>query len=68
MTQGAELDVVGIGNAIVDVLAHCEDAFLESERLVKGSMNLIEVAQSDGLYDRMGPGIEVSGGAAANSS
>jgi sugar/nucleoside kinase (ribokinase family) len=67
MTQGADLDVLGIGNAIVDVLAHCEDAFLESEGLVKGSMNLIEVAQSDGLYERMGPGVEVSGGAAANS-
>ncbi len=67
MTQGAELDVLGIGNAIVNVLAHCEDAFLVSEKLVKGSMNLIEVAQSDGLYRRMGPGIEVSGGAAANS-
>jgi sugar/nucleoside kinase (ribokinase family) len=66
MTQ-ADLDVLGIGNAIVDVLAHCEDAFLESEGLVKGSMNLIEVAQSDGLYERMGPGVEVSGGAAANS-
>jgi sugar/nucleoside kinase (ribokinase family) len=67
MTQGADLDVLGIGNAIVDVLAHCEDAFLESEGLVKGSMNLIEVAESDGLYERMGPGVEVSGGAAANS-
>ncbi len=67
MTRDAELDVLGIGNAIVDVLAHCDDAFLESEGLVKGSMNLIEVAQSDGLYDRMGPGLEVSGGAAANS-
>jgi sugar/nucleoside kinase (ribokinase family) len=66
MTQ-ADLDVLGIGNAIVDVLAHCQDAFLESEGLVKGSMNLIEVAQSDGLYERMGPGVEVSGGAAANS-
>jgi sugar/nucleoside kinase (ribokinase family) len=66
MTQ-ADLDVLGIGNAIVDVLAHCEDAFLESEGLVKGSMNLIEVAQSDALYERMGPGVEVSGGAAANS-
>ncbi len=60
-------DVLGIGNAIVDVLAHCEDAFLEAEGLVKGSMNLIEVAQSASLYERMGPAVEVSGGAAANS-
>lgn len=63
----AELDVLGIGNAIVDVLAHCDDAFLETEGLVKGSMNLIEVEQSAALYRRMGPGVEVSGGAAANS-
>ena len=67
MTHDAELDLLGIGNAIVDVLAHCDDAFLEAEGLVKGSMNLIEVEESNGLYDRMGPGVEVSGGAAANS-
>lgn len=63
----AEYDVLGIGNAIVDVLAHCDDAFLEAEDLVKGSMNLIEVDQSASLYSRMGPAVEVSGGAAANS-
>ena len=67
MTRGDELDVLGIGNAIVDVLAHCGDDFLDAEGLVKGSMNLIEVEQSASLYDRMGPAIEVSGGAAANS-
>ena len=67
MTNEPELDVVGIGNAIVDVLAHCDDAFVETEGLVKGSMNLIEVDQSNSLYERMGPGIEMSGGAAANS-
>jgi sugar/nucleoside kinase (ribokinase family) len=66
-TRGADFDVLGIGNAIVDVLAHCDDAFLEAEGLVKGSMNLIEVSRSDSLYGRMGPGVEVSGGAAANS-
>ena len=67
MTNEPELDVLGIGNAIVDVLAHCDDAFVETEGLVKGSMNLIEVDQSNSLYERMGPGIEMSGGAAANS-
>jgi sugar/nucleoside kinase (ribokinase family) len=70
MTRGsgsATYDVLGIGNAIVDVLSHCEDAFLEAEGLVKGSMNLIEVAQSTSLYERMGPAVEISGGAAANS-
>jgi len=67
MTRGDELDVLGIGNAIVDVLAHCDEEFLAAEGLVKGSMNLIEVEESATLYDRMGPAIEVSGGAAANS-
>jgi sugar/nucleoside kinase (ribokinase family) len=67
VTHDAELDLVGIGNAIVDVLAHCDDAFLEAEGLVKGSMNLVEAAQSNSLYSRMGPGVEMSGGAAANS-
>lgn len=67
MTSYPELDVLGIGNAIVDVLAHCEDEFIEAEGLVKGSMNLIEVETSNSLYERMGPGIEMSGGAAANS-
>ena len=67
MSEGAEFDVLGIGNAIVDVLAHCDDAFLDAENLVKGSMNLIEVEQSKALYRRMGTAVEVSGGAAANS-
>jgi sugar/nucleoside kinase (ribokinase family) len=67
MTRGDELDVLGIGNAIVDVLAHCDEAFLAAEGLVKGSMNLIEVERSTSLYGHMGPAIEVSGGAAANS-
>ena len=67
MSEGAEFDVLGIGNAIVNVLAHCDDAFLDAEGLVKGSMNLIEVEQSKALYTRMGAAVEVSGGAAANS-
>ncbi len=66
-SDSATYDVLGIGNAIVDVLAHCDDGFLEAEGLVKGSMNLIEVARSAGLYARMGPAVEISGGAAANS-
>jgi sugar/nucleoside kinase (ribokinase family) len=60
-------DVLGIGNAIVDVLAHCDDAFIDAEGLVKGSMTLIEVERAAALYERMGPAVEVSGGAAANS-
>ncbi|WP_217915856.1 adenosine kinase [Miltoncostaea marina] len=63
----AEFDVLGIGNAIVDVLARSEDAFLGEHGLAKGSMTLIDAAQADALYDRMGPGVEVSGGSVANS-
>jgi sugar/nucleoside kinase (ribokinase family) len=60
-------DVIGIGNAIVDVLAHAEDDFLAENRLQKGTMALIDEAQAQALYDRMGPGVEVSGGSAANT-
>lgn len=61
------LDVVGIGNAIVDVLARAEDSFIVAEELAKGTMALIEEARAAALYARMGPGIEVSGGSAANT-
>ena len=60
-------DVIGIGNAIVDVLARCEDSFLQDNKLAKGHMRLIDTAQADALYEIMGPAIEVSGGSAANS-
>ncbi len=61
------LDVVGIGNAIVDVLAHADDEFLETHGLVKGAMTLIDGARGEALYAAMGPGTEVSGGSAANT-
>ena len=60
-------DVVGIGNAIVDILSRCEDDFLVGEGLAKGSMRLVDEAEAERLYDRMGPAIESSGGAAANT-
>ncbi len=60
-------DVVGIGNAIVDVLAHAEDRFLDAEGLAKGTMTLIDAARADALYDRMAAGVEMSGGSAANT-
>ncbi len=59
--------VVGIGNAIVDVLAHAGDAFLAQHGLVKGAMTLIDAAQAEALYDRMGSAVEMSGGSAANT-
>jgi sugar/nucleoside kinase (ribokinase family) len=66
MTQ-ASIDVVGIGNAIVDVLAQSEDAFLAREGLVKGTMTLIDADRADALYRMMGPAIEASGGSAGNT-
>ena len=62
-----ELDVVAIGDAIVDVIATCEDSFLEERSLDKGSMRLLSAAEADDLYAAMGPAREVSGGSAANS-
>jgi sugar/nucleoside kinase (ribokinase family) len=61
-------DVVAIGNAIVDVLAHAEDRFLARHALAKGVMTLIEEAAADRLYAAMGPAVEVSGGSAANTA
>jgi sugar/nucleoside kinase (ribokinase family) len=61
------LDVVGIGNAIVDVLSQADDAFLVTQDLAKGAMTLIDGARAEALYAAMGPGVEVSGGSAANT-
>ncbi len=63
----ASVDVVGVGNAIVDVIAHAQDDFLESQGLVKNSMTLIDEERAHELYSLMGPGIEASGGSAANT-
>ena len=60
-------DVAAVGNAIVDVLAPAEDAFLAREGLAKGSMGLIDAARATELYGRMGGGVEASGGSAANT-
>ncbi|HEX2795033.1 MAG TPA: adenosine kinase [Croceicoccus sp.] len=60
-------DVLAIGNAIVDVLAPCDDAFLASEGLDKGAMALIDTARAEALYAHMGPAREISGGSAANT-
>src|SRR5690348_17743048 len=61
------LDVVGIGNAIVDVIAQADDAFVARHGLAKGSMRLIDAGEAEALYGAMGPGIEMSGGSAANT-
>ncbi len=61
------LDILGIGNAIVDVLSRADDAFLAARGLNKGGMALIDTATAEQLYAAMGPGIESSGGSAANT-
>ncbi len=66
MTQ-PRLDVVAIGNAIVDVIAQADDAFLAQHELTKGGMQLIDAATADVLYSQMGSGLESSGGSAANT-
>jgi len=66
MTSAA-FDVLGIGNAIVDVLTKADDAFLSQHGLVKGSMMLIDEARADTLYAAMGPGVEISGGSCGNT-
>ncbi len=66
MTSPA-LDVVAIGDAIVDVIATCDDSFIAERGLTKGSMQLLTPDQADELYAAMGPAREISGGSAANS-
>jgi sugar/nucleoside kinase (ribokinase family) len=65
--MNSAIDVVGIGNAIVDVIAHADEGFLAQEGLAKGAMTLIDAARADALYAKMGPAIESSGGSAGNT-
>jgi len=60
-------DVIGIGNAIVDVIARAEDDFLVAHGMHKGTMALIDEARAEKIYQAMGPAVEVSGGSAANT-
>jgi sugar/nucleoside kinase (ribokinase family) len=62
-----QLDVIGVGNAIVDVLSQADEEFLSRLGLVKGAMKLIEAEEAEALYGSMGPGLEMSGGSAANT-
>jgi sugar/nucleoside kinase (ribokinase family) len=63
----ADLDVVGIGNALLDVLSQETDAFLATQGLIKGAMQLVDEARARSLYAAMGPAVEMSGGSAANT-
>lgn len=62
------VDVLAIGNAIVDVIADADDDFLAGQGLTKGSMRLIDEAEAERLYAAMGPGRELSGGSAGNTA
>ena len=63
-----KFDVLTIGNAIVDILARCEDSFLEDNAIIKGAMNLIDAERAEFLYSKMGPAVEASGGSAGNTA
>lgn len=63
----ANLDVVGVGNAIVDVISTVDDEFIATHGLHKGAMTLIDADRATALYAAMPPGIEASGGSAANT-
>jgi adenosine kinase len=60
-------DVLGIGNAIVDVIARAEEDFLSRQGMNKGAMALIDEARAQAIYEAMGPAVEISGGSAANT-
>ena len=60
-------DVLGLGNAIVDVITRADDAFLAKHDMRKGGMALIDEARAAQIYDAMGPAVEISGGSAAGT-
>jgi len=67
MTTEPRYDVIAIGNAIVDVLAHSTDAVIEDLGLTRGGMTLVDTARAAELFEAMGPTAQVSGGSAANT-
>lgn len=67
-TLMSQYDVLCIGNAIVDIIAQCEETFLAENGIIKGAMNLIDTDRAELLYSRMGPAIEASGGSAGNTA
>ncbi|MBU4531437.1 MAG: adenosine kinase [Hoeflea sp.] len=64
----SKFDVLCIGNAIVDIIARCDESFLVDNDIIKGAMNLIDADRAELLYSRMGPAIEASGGSAGNTA
>ena len=68
MTTSRSFDVTALGNAIVDVLVHCDDALLDKLDLDKSTMSLVDATRAEEIYGALGPGIEISGGSAANTA
>jgi len=66
-TASSKYDICAVGNAIVDVLSPCDDAFLSGQSLTPGSMQLVDETQSAALYEAMAAGVEASGGSAGNT-
>lgn len=64
----SQYDVLCVGNAIVDIIARCDEAFIVDNGIIKGAMNLIDAERAELLYSRMGPAIEASGGSAGNTA
>ncbi len=60
-------DVIGIGHALVDIIASCDDSLLAELSLTKGTMRLTSPQEAETLYGKMGPAVETSGGSAANT-
>lgn len=65
--RAERFDVVGIGNALVDVLSNESDTFVAAQGLAPGSMTLVDTERAEQLYAAMGPAVEISGGSAANT-
>src|SRR5438477_1900870 len=63
----AKYDVLGIGNAIFDILVQTDESFLGGHSMIKGGMSLIDEARAASIYQDMGPAVEMSGGSAANT-
>ena len=63
-----KFDVLTVGNAIVDIIARCDDQFLIDNQITKAAMNLIDAERAELLYSRMGPAVEASGGSAGNTA
>src|SRR5579872_5949483 len=61
------IEVLGLGNSLVDLFAHIEEDFLVAESMQKAAMILIDEERAEQLYRRMGPATIVSGGSAANT-